>query len=286
MTKVFVFIQTAWNYVLLEYCLNILCLSLLATPALGVVGGKPLNKRQQKVFSPFVSIGDQRVVSGGVHIGEGLILTAEHVVNPIFQGVPVVLRDIEGNELGTFKMDRGQQILVAPMARDEIIVQVPDLAIMIPPPELRTTLRKLPVADLAPWPKRLLPTDEVILVGVGAENFDPVGSAFLRSAHLGIFHWDPRAQSNDEYVLSMPYKPGQNSSGASGDSGSALWLKRGSKYQAVGIASAIRVPDEQGKNGETHFARLDSKPVLEWLTHATRQFGAEGCLAIFKKTAK
>jgi hypothetical protein len=238
--------------------------------AFAVVGGQELSPLDAKNFSAFVSIGEERNVSGGVHIGDGIILTAEHVVQSISQ--KATIRDINGHEIAEFSLKQTGVVFKPKALRTisaNLIVQVPDLAILVPPEEIRKQLRKLPAARMGSF-SNLFQVGELQLAGVGRTDFESYPSPSLNSVRVGKFLYSSKSRKNTLETIATVYDGKHGfASGATGDSGSPLWMRdhRGALV-VVGIASLISVSASKGRDAnpkaESVFTRLDSPVVKRW----------------------
>ena len=128
----------------------IFILAILGCSASAMVGGSELTRDQRKSFGALFGVtlsylGD--VPGMAVHIGDGLLLTAWHVPNglPLLQLVS--LTDIDGNVLTS--ADVADARVISPNAKEYVttsnmFIQLPDIAIIVLPENLRNAIRKYP----------------------------------------------------------------------------------------------------------------------------------------------
>ncbi len=250
-----------------------------------LVDGVPLSERDIQVFGSFVTVGEDRNISGGVHIGDGLILTANHVFEPIHREITV--RDINGKTIGTFSFNRSKQVLAPrPLYSVDagIEVEVPDLAILVPEESVRKKLKRLPVANLG---GRVGGDRPLWVVGVGQIDFNKTPNPDFAIPRIGKFEFE-RDNSIDPVNLFVSTHHAQKglSAACPGDSGSPIWsVEESGNAIVVGITMMSELP-QFGNQGElvgkakTYFTDINTSEVKGWFSDLSK-----GPLKNFKKMA-
>ncbi len=235
-------------------------------PAFAIVNGRDISLAEMFQFRSYVSLTEDRTGGGGVHIGDGLILTAFHIFEDITQ--TLTIRDVTGAVVTTFAIDKEKHIRIPDFRvklSDGAKMQVPDLAIVVPDRESREKIKKLPVAKLS----SVTESSILKMVGIGHTDFNGTENNSGFRPKIGEFklQQDP---GNGFAEFNTAYQPEKIwANGAPRDSGSPLWevSKDDRELSVVGVAVAIiNKPDTaEDKEAITVFLSLEPEKIKRWV---------------------
>jgi hypothetical protein len=269
---------------------------ILSVNAFAIIDGKPATTNDSQRYSSYITITDTRSNAGGLHIGKGLILTAAHIFYGFYESSPgyqskMLLHTSNGGLLGGFTYTGANQIIKIESKSSFIDgngfqIQTPDLAILVPPLEIRKQIiKEIPVAHIYNGTNKISKKAVYQLIGIGdidfaySKNPSPKKMNTLRPhPHLGNFCLIANSEYNTEYTFSTEYSASKGcAAGGSGDSGSALWVSESAKDQpqVIGIAHLQIPPDATDTGiGETIFTRIDHPDVQTWIKNILKNLNS------------
>lgn len=219
--------------------------------------------------------GYQGVITGvGIHIGDGVLLTAHHVAH-YMDHASVTIFDIEkkmmGGVSGIKPIQEFKRLSPKPTQTKKdmhgTLIQIPDLALFIPPKTIRDEIKECPTLKISTSALKTF-KQTYGAVGWGQEGFD--GSSISGNFKIGKIILIEKQTNQNEYL--SYWDPSYDVSFVTprrGDSGGPLLgNSENGELQVMGIASFAITSKDHNKKVEYalgKYARLDNLEVKKWL---------------------